>query len=98
MCLMVVSHNGCWEMNSGPLEEQSVLLITEPSLQPLKFTLMKNVLMKRKKLRKEKYEIYSSSIKGAPGSRILLFRSKQITGEGMVVHTFNPRRQNHADL
>jgi hypothetical protein len=24
---------GCWELNSGPLEEQSVLLITEPSLQ-----------------------------------------------------------------
>jgi hypothetical protein len=27
---------GCWELNSGPLEEQSVLLITEPSLQPIK--------------------------------------------------------------
>ena len=27
---------GCWELNSGPLEEQSVLLTTEPSLQPLK--------------------------------------------------------------
>jgi hypothetical protein len=25
---------GCWELNLGPLEEQSVLLITEPSLQP----------------------------------------------------------------
>jgi len=25
---------GCWELNSGPLEEQSVLLATEPSLQP----------------------------------------------------------------
>ena len=25
---------GCWELNSGPLEEQSVLLGTEPSLQP----------------------------------------------------------------
>jgi hypothetical protein len=23
----------CWELNTGPLEEQSVLLITEPSLQ-----------------------------------------------------------------
>jgi hypothetical protein len=23
---------GCWELNSGPLEEQSVLLTTEPSL------------------------------------------------------------------
>jgi hypothetical protein len=25
---------GCWNLNSGPLEEQSVLLTTEPSLQP----------------------------------------------------------------
>jgi hypothetical protein len=24
----------CWELNSEPLEEQSVLLTTEPSLQP----------------------------------------------------------------
>jgi hypothetical protein len=28
---MVVS---CWELNSSPLEEQSVLLTAEPSLQP----------------------------------------------------------------
>ena len=26
---------GCWELNSGHLEEQSVLLTAEPSLQPL---------------------------------------------------------------
>jgi hypothetical protein len=26
-----------WDLNSGPLEEQSVLLTTEPSHQPLKF-------------------------------------------------------------
>lgn len=25
---------GCWELNSGPPEEQSVLLTAEPSLQP----------------------------------------------------------------
>jgi hypothetical protein len=25
---------GCWDLNSGPLEEQPVLLTTEPSLQP----------------------------------------------------------------
>jgi hypothetical protein len=25
---------GCWELNSGPLEEQPVLLTTEPSRQP----------------------------------------------------------------
>ena len=27
---------GCWELNSGPLEEQSVLLTAEPLLQPPK--------------------------------------------------------------
>jgi len=26
---------GCWDLNSGPLGEQSVLLTSEPSLQPL---------------------------------------------------------------
>jgi len=26
---------GCWDLNSGPLEEQSVLLTTEPILQLL---------------------------------------------------------------
>ena len=25
---------GCWDLNSGTLEEQSVFLTTEPSLQP----------------------------------------------------------------
>ncbi|EGW01477.1 E3 ubiquitin-protein ligase NEDD4 [Cricetulus griseus] len=25
---------GCWELNPGPLEEQPVLLTSEPSLQP----------------------------------------------------------------
>jgi hypothetical protein len=25
---------GCWDLNSGPLEEQLVLLTAEPSLQP----------------------------------------------------------------
>ena len=28
---------GCWDLNSGPLEEQSVLLTAEPSHQPLRF-------------------------------------------------------------
>jgi hypothetical protein len=28
---------GCWKLNSGPLEEQLVLLTTEPSLQPPSF-------------------------------------------------------------
>lgn len=25
----------CWELNSGPMEEQPLLITTEPSLQPL---------------------------------------------------------------
>jgi hypothetical protein len=28
----------CWDLNSGPSEEQSVLLTAEPSLQPQHFT------------------------------------------------------------
>jgi len=35
---------GCWELNSGPLKEQVVLLTTELSLQPSKLLLfLKNV-------------------------------------------------------
>ena len=26
---------GCWDLNSGPLQKQPVLLTNEPSLQPL---------------------------------------------------------------
>jgi hypothetical protein len=29
---------GCWELNLGSLEEQSVLLTAEPSLQPNNFS------------------------------------------------------------
>jgi hypothetical protein len=31
---------GCWDLNSGPSEEQSVLLTTEPSLQPARLSYM----------------------------------------------------------
>ena len=31
---------GCWELNSGPLEEQAMLLIAEPSLQLHMFTFL----------------------------------------------------------
>jgi hypothetical protein len=31
--------SGCWELNSGPLEVQAVLLTTESSLQPSWFLL-----------------------------------------------------------
>ena len=31
---------GCWELNSGPLEEQAMLLTAEPSLQPIVMLLL----------------------------------------------------------
>ena len=31
---------GCWDLDSGPSEEQSVLLTVEPSLQPLFLVLL----------------------------------------------------------
>jgi hypothetical protein len=34
---------GCWELNSGPLEEQSVLFTTEPSLQHNKTSFLTNL-------------------------------------------------------
>jgi hypothetical protein len=35
---------GCWELNSRPLEDQSVFLIPEPSFQPLLFYFLKGYL------------------------------------------------------
>jgi hypothetical protein len=32
--------HGCWDLNSGPLEEQSVFLPAELSPQPLMFTFL----------------------------------------------------------
>lgn len=34
---------GCWDSNPGPLEEQLVLLTTEPSLQPQGLSLLYSV-------------------------------------------------------
>jgi hypothetical protein len=36
---------GCWELNSGPLEEQSVLLTAEPLLQPRLQTFERFILL-----------------------------------------------------
>jgi hypothetical protein len=36
---------GCWDLNSGPLEEQSVLLTAEPSLQPLTISYMRTMYL-----------------------------------------------------
>ena len=32
--------HGCWDLNSGSLEEQSVFLTSEPSVQPLKANIL----------------------------------------------------------
>jgi hypothetical protein len=70
---------------------------------------MKSVLMRWSKSRKENHTIYGSSIKGTPESRAESYilentRLKEwdlgqdLTqlnlGSGIVVHTFNPRRQD----
>ena len=54
-----------------------IALTKKVSKQPstdfvLWFILMKNILIKHSKLRKEKYKLYASSIKGAPGSKMEL--------------------------
>jgi hypothetical protein len=33
---------GCWDLNSGPSEEQSALLTTEPSRQPIDYSCKAN--------------------------------------------------------
>ena len=33
--------HGCWDLNLGPSEEQSVILTAEPSLQPAKAALIR---------------------------------------------------------
>ena len=42
---------GCWELNSGPLEEQSGLLTAEPSLQPHVHVLSSSSTLKNPKSR-----------------------------------------------
>jgi hypothetical protein len=60
--------------------------------------------MKRNKVRKKKYKIYGSSIKGTPGSRMeesgtLRQDPTQLSlGQCMVIHTFNSRKHSQADL
>ena len=44
---------GCWELNSGPLEEQSVLLTAGPSLQP-----SGNILRVNKQMHKHNWLIH----------------------------------------
>ena len=41
--MLTFKNGGCWELNSGPLEEQTVLLTTEPSSQPLSRIFKKSI-------------------------------------------------------
>jgi hypothetical protein len=44
---------GCWDLNSGPSEEQSVLLTAEPSLQ------LENILFEEEKKRHQETYCFS---------------------------------------
>ena len=39
--MLTFKNGGCWELNSGPLEEQTVLLTTEPSFHPHELSILK---------------------------------------------------------
>jgi hypothetical protein len=75
---------GCWELNSGPVEEQSVLLTAEPSLQPgLQFLKLVKVTQRNKtfKSKSPSPNLKSLSFLPAPPSlctskmSLLLFRN-----------------------
>jgi hypothetical protein len=53
---------GCWDLNSEPLEEQSVLLPAEPSLQPWLVILILLRFVKRCTLENIPYECVTSMI------------------------------------
>jgi hypothetical protein len=55
---VVSIHDGCWELNLCPLEEQPMLLTTEPSLQPV-VTLYKAVFVTtRHSTREVEFQIF----------------------------------------
>jgi hypothetical protein len=66
---------GCWELNSGPLEKQPVLLTSDPSLQPLD---------------SHKYKLcpfFCPLMVALPHYELPLKTSSE---PGIVVHAFNP--------
>jgi hypothetical protein len=70
---------GCWDLNSGPLEEQSVLLTTESSLQPLVPSSLERahstaILSHR----------LSSILGGSSPSARFVFKETVVTASGMV--------------
>ena len=67
---------GCWELNSGPLKEQSVLLNSEPSFQ-----FLKNIF-KAIKILKERLEQTCKKIRD-------LFKTKQ--NKTKLAHSFREK-------
>ena len=74
---------GCWELNSGPLKEQSVLLTAEPSPQPHFYLFLRVIFIPSKLERwnlcpsKGLYTTYKTS--GFPSSLFLLWYKPLIT-------------------
>jgi hypothetical protein len=67
---------GCLELNSGPLEEQSVLLTTEPSLQPLLQALnswTQQSMSNHFPGELQKINVYSNHVKSSEEDRINIF-------------------------
>ena len=104
---------GCWELNSGPLEEQSVLLTAEPSLQPLRkfFNSMLGVCLKSSQLSRALWcmsvtltvgSLWSEG--GAGGLETSLHGEtlsiKMEKSQAVVMDAFNPSigRQRQVDL
>jgi hypothetical protein len=72
---------GCWELNSGPLEEQSVLLTAEPSLHP-EYSSFKNRCNRGEK--KEEERDRGSHQEGRwPGERAA-YRPRDSAGQWML--------------
>jgi hypothetical protein len=53
---------GCWELNSGPLEDESVLLTSKPSLQPTSL----NSLKKKIDTYFQRHALLASTLKVCP--------------------------------
>jgi hypothetical protein len=80
---------GCWDLNSGPSEEQSVLLTTEPSLQPDKWIVTQKLriptiqLTDHMKLKKKEDQSVNASIPLRRGNKISTGgRGRSWVGEG----------------
>jgi hypothetical protein len=63
---------GCWELNSGPLEQQPALLTTEPSLHLMILNLRRDVLILFK-YKNNKYLLFVKYKKWVQNLRIISY-------------------------